>query len=80
MDLLTRKISFVQEFLKIQSEEVVIRMEKMLEREKSKLSENDFYPMTLEEFNDRIDRSLLDSSNEKMTENRDLIKEIQGWI
>ena len=34
MDLQTRKITFVQEFLKIQSEEVIIRLEKLLEKEK----------------------------------------------
>jgi hypothetical protein len=70
----------VQEFLKIQSDEVVIRMEKMLKKEKSRLSENEFYPMTSDEFNARIDKSLLDSSNGNLTENSDLIKEIQRWI
>lgn len=35
MDLQTRKITFVQEFLKIQSEEVIIRLEKLLEKGKS---------------------------------------------
>lgn len=79
MDLQTRKITFVQEFLKIQSEEVIIRLEKLLEKEKVRMTVCDFSPMTLEEFNRRTEKSLLDSQNERLTENNDLTTEIQGW-
>jgi hypothetical protein len=79
VDLQTRKISFVQEFLKIQSEEVIIRLEKLLEKEKVRMTVSDFSPMTLKEFNTRIDESLLDSQNDRLTENNDLTTEIQGW-
>jgi len=40
---------------------------------------SDFSPITLEEFNKRIDQSLLDSQNDRLTENTDLTTEIQGW-
>jgi len=79
MDLQTRKIAFVQEFLKVQSEEVVMRLEKVLKKEKKKFSETDFPPMSLDDLNKRIDKSLLDASNGKLTENTDLANEIQGW-
>ena len=79
MDLQTRKITFIQEFLKIQSEEVIIRLEKLLEKEKGKMTISDFSPMTVEEFNKRIDKSMLDSQNDKLIENNDLITEIKGW-
>ena len=79
MDLQTRKITFVQEFLKIQSEEVIIRLEKLLEKEKGKMKIEDFSPMTVDEFNKRIDLSLVDSKNGRLTEINDLIAEIQGW-
>ncbi len=79
MDLQTRKITFVQEFLKIQSEEVIIRLEKILEKEKKRMTVSDFSPMTLEEFNKRIDKSLIDSQNDRLIENNDLTTEIQGW-
>ena len=77
MDLQTRKITFVKEFLKIQSEDVVIRLEKLLKKEK--ITNNDISPLTLDEFNKRIDMSLLDSLNNRLTENNDLTTEIQGW-
>ena len=79
MDLQTRKMAFVQEFLKVQSEEVVMRLEKVLKREKAKFSEPDFSPMSLDELNKRIDKSLLDASNGNITENTELAKDIQGW-
>jgi len=79
MDLQTRKITFVKEFLKIQSEDVVIRLEKLLKKEKEKITNNDISPLTLDEFNKRIDMSLLDSLNNRLTENNDLTTEIQGW-
>lgn len=80
MDLQTRKISFVQKFLKIQSEEVVVRMEKALKREKKNISGTAVRPMTMKELNKRVDQSLLDSENDKLTENNELTKEIQEWI
>jgi len=79
MDLQTRKISFVQEFLKIQSEEVVVRMEKALKKEKKNIIGADIRPMTVKELKKRIDRSMLDSENEKLTENNDLKSELLEW-
>jgi len=79
MDLQTRKITFVQEFLKIQSEEVIIRLEKILEKEKERMTINNLSPMSLEDINKRIDQSMLDSQNDRLTENNDLTTEIQGW-
>ena len=59
MDLQTRKIEFVQEFLKIQSEEVISQLENLLKnRNKKNEDESDFFtPFSIEEFNSRIDQS-----------------------
>lgn len=63
MDLQTRKIEFVQEFLKIQSEELISQLENLL-KNKSNSDENDFFnPMSIEEFNNRIDQSEDDFKN-----------------
>lgn len=79
MDLQTRKITFVQEFLSIQSEEVVSRLEKYLEKEKISMEEKIFKPMTIEELNRRIDQSEQDSINGRLTESKDLLKKIKKW-
>lgn len=63
MDLQTRKIEFVQEFLKIQSEELISQLENLL-KNKSDFDDNDvFNPMSIEEFNNRIDQSEDDFKN-----------------
>lgn len=80
MDLQTRKISFIQEFLNLQSEEAVVHLEKLLKKERAKFSEPGFSPMTMDELYKRTDKSLLDASNGRITENGDLAKEIKEWI
>jgi len=55
MDLKTRKIEFVEEFLKLQSEEVISQLENLL---KTKLvNEKPVKPMSIQELNSRIDKS-----------------------
>ncbi|HAH56456.1 MAG TPA: hypothetical protein DCM02_14530 [Flavobacterium sp.] len=79
MDLQTRKIAFVQEFLSIENEEAISRLENFLKKEKKKNFDKEFLPMTMEEFNSRIDQSMEDSINGRLTESKDLLKEIEKW-
>ena len=79
MDLQTRKISFVQEFLNLQNEEIILQFEKLLRREKKKILSKELKPMTLEEFNRRIDTSMEDSQKGRLTESSKLLSEIEKW-
>ena len=80
MNLETRKIEFVKEFLKIQSEEVISKLEKILIKENKSYSEdNEFKPMTVAEFNERIDKSMEDSKNNKVIKASDLKAKIDKW-
>lgn len=65
MDLQTRKIEFVQEFLKLQSEEVISQLENLLKnRNKKDVDEDEiFKTISIEEFNSRIDKSEDDFKN-----------------
>ena len=78
MDIQSRKIDFIQEFLKIQNEELISRLEKLLSSSKSS-EKTMFKPMTVAEFNSRIDKSMADSKNNKLTSSNDLIAEIEKW-
>ncbi len=77
MDIQTRKIEFIQEFLKLQNEELISRLENLLRAGKSK--NDDFKQMTIDEFNSRIDQSMNDSKNDRLTNSDDLIAEIGKW-
>ena len=79
MDLQSRKISFVQEFLDLQNEEIISLFEKLLRWEKKKLTQKELTPMTLEELNKRIDTALEDSKNGRLTESGKLLSEIEKW-
>ena len=77
MDIQTRKIEFIQEFLKLQNEELISRLETLLRTNKSK--NEDFKQMTIDELNGRIDQSMKDSENDKLVTSDDLIAEIEKW-
>jgi len=79
MDLQSRKIEFVQEFLKIQSEEMISRLESIIRKDDKDLNQGDFKPMSIEEFNLRIDKSMEDSKNERLIEANDLKAKIEKW-
>lgn len=79
MDLQTRKISFVQEFLSIQNEEVISRLENFLKKEKKINIDKEFSPMTMEEFESRIDQSMENSKNGRVIGANQLIEEIKKW-
>jgi len=78
MDLQSRKIEFVQEFLKLQSEEVISQLEKLLRKETKKI-QPDLIPMTVDEYKERINKSIEDSKNGRLTKVDDLLPEIVGW-
>lgn len=78
MDIQKRKIEFVQAFLKLQNEELITRLEQLLRSNKS-TKNDDLKPITIDEFNKRIDESLEDSKNNNVTTSNDLIAEIEKW-
>lgn len=79
MDIESRKIEFIQEFLKLQNEEAISRLEKVLKKERELSINKEIQPMTTKEFNKRIDKSLKDSKEGKLTEVNDLLAEIEKW-
>lgn len=73
MDIQTRKIEFIQEFLKIQSEEAIAQFENLLKKKKISDSEDLFKPMSIEELNKRIDKSEEDFKNDKYKSSSQLL-------
>lgn len=69
MDLQTRKIEFVQEFLKIQSEDLIAQFETMLKKK----IQNKLKPMSVIELNSRIDQSENDFKNGKFKTSAELL-------
>lgn len=79
MDLQTRKLTFIQEFLRIQNEDIISGLEKMLKKSRVELYEKNLKPMSIEQFNTDIDKSLEDSANDRVMSARELKEEIKKW-
>ena len=79
MDLEARKISFVQEFLRLQNEEIISGLELFLRKRKAELIEKNFKPMSMEQFDAEIDQAMEDSKNGRMIKAVDLKTKIQKW-
>lgn len=77
MSLEARKIEFVQEFLKLQSEEVISRFENILSKESKISNDTIFEPMTQDELNKRIDQSESDFRNNKFKNSAELLAKFQ---
>ncbi|NOZ47279.1 MAG: hypothetical protein GXO79_10940 [Chlorobi bacterium] len=68
MNIQARKIEFVQEFLKLQSEDIISSLEKFLKMEKELVVN----PMTTKELNKRIELSESDFENGNYKSNSEL--------
>ncbi len=79
MNLEARKISFVQEFLRIQNEEIIGSLENFLKNRKAELIDNTFKPMSIEQYNNEIDQAMNDSQNGRMINATELKAKIQKW-
>lgn len=73
MNLEARKIEFVQDFLKLQSEEAISRLEKLLQNELFASDKQVFEPMTQDELNKRIDQSESDFKNNRFKSSSELL-------
>ena len=74
MDIQTRKIIFVKEFLDLKSENTISLLEKVMQSESLRHK-----PFTVLEYQERIKKSLADSENGNFIEVDDLLLEIQKW-
>ena len=77
MDLQTRKIAFVQDFLKLESEKVIVQFEKLLQKQTN--TERALEPMSVVDFQKRINQSVSDSAEGKLTSSEHFLEEIAEW-
>ena len=76
MDLQTRKITFVQEFLRLQNEEIISGLENFLRNKKAEQFEQTLKPMSIEQYNLEIDQSMKDSDEGRIISAKDLKEKV----
>ncbi len=79
MDIQARKLNFIQEFLRLQNEEIITKFEKMLRIEKKKSYEAELSPMSLDEFNNMIDSAEEDVREGRVIPVSKLKDEVNSW-
>ncbi|KAA5549126.1 hypothetical protein [Adhaeribacter rhizoryzae] len=79
MDLQARKILFVQEFLRLNNENIISKFEHILHTEKKKLYAEKPSPMSLADFNQVINNSEEDAASGRVKETDELDKDIDAW-
>lgn len=77
MDIQTRKLNLITYLAQLQDESFFEKIEEYI---LSKLEKEDHTkPFSVEQLNKRIDQSLDDSKNERVTDSNDLLSEIEQW-
>jgi hypothetical protein len=79
MDIQTRKINFVQEFLRLRNIKLIEKLEKILLEDKAKEYEASLKPMSVENFNKMIDKSIDDTKQGKVVSARELKESVKKW-
>jgi hypothetical protein len=79
MDLQTRKLNFIQEFLRLNNEKLISKLENLLKSEKAKSYEQSISPLSEEELNRIIDEAEKDSKEGRLISAVELKKEIDSW-
>ncbi len=79
MDIQTRKLRFIQEFLNYADSTILLKFEELLKFEREKLLEKGIKPMTLKKYEQRIEKAFEDVKANKVQTAANLKKEIATW-
>jgi hypothetical protein len=79
MNLEARKISLVQEFLRIDNEKIISALENLLHKSKSEIFDENLKPKSLDQLNSEIDKAIEDENNDRLINAKDLKSKIQKW-
>ncbi len=79
MDIQKRKLELIEAFLKIENEDVIARLEKILFLKKANTEKEHLKPMTVQELHERIDASMEDAKNDRVIDSSELKSRIEQW-
>ncbi len=74
MNIDSRKLLFIQEFLRLNNEDIIIGLEKTMKQLKIKQYEKKIKPISLDQFNEEINQAIEDSRNDKVIKATELRK------
>jgi hypothetical protein len=79
MDVQLRKIHFFKEFLRLNNEQAIEKLETLLKAEKQRIYSTEPEPMSSKELDKIIDNAEKDAKAGRIVNVRDLKRDIQSW-
>ena len=77
--LQARKLNLIEEFLRINDEQVISDLESLINKEKIKSYERELVPMTIEEFYCNINQSVREIESGQFITHEELLESIKEW-
>ena len=79
MNIQSRKLVFIEEFLRISDETLITKLESVIRQEKKISHERNLKPMSINEFHEMIDQAKQDSEAGKVISHEELKKKVKTW-
>lgn len=79
MNIQTRKLALIEEFIQISDENLLTKIESFIRKEKKKSLQNELQPMSLTEFYELIDQARQDAEAGRLVSHDELAEKIKGW-
>lgn len=79
MNIQTRKLSLIEDFLRITDAKLISKIEEMLRAEKAKAYEKSLKPMSTKDFYAMVDESIKDVKEGKLSSQEEFKKKIKLW-
>ena len=79
MNIQARKLILIEEFLRINDESLITKLELFIRLEKKVAHERSLRPMTLDDFHEMIDQAKRDSDEGRVISHQELKKKVATW-
>ncbi|MFZ4456355.1 MAG: hypothetical protein ACOYOT_09055 [Bacteroidales bacterium] len=79
MNIQSRKLELIEQFLHISDESLITKLESLLKKEKLASTNKKLTPMSMEEFHTIIDTAKNDAAEGRVLSHQDLKKRVKTW-
>jgi len=79
MDIQSRKLMFIEEFLRVSDEDLITKLELIIHQEKNIANHKDLKPFSNDEFQEIIKQAKHESETGQVISHQDLMKKVSEW-
>ena len=79
MNIQTRKLVLIEEFIRMNDENLLSKIESLIKDEKKASHERNLKPMSVNEFHEMIDQAIRESDSGQIISHEELKKQVKTW-